>query len=931
MNESHAPVIVVAKVVHDMISGGLEAGATLAHYRVIAQLGAGGMGVVYLAADEHLKRNVALKILPDEVVNDESRLRRFKQEAQTASALNHPSIVTIYEIGTIECGGKERHFIAMELIEGRTLRELQPSRANLKKLLPPFIDVADGLSKAHAAGIIHRDLKPENIMITADGRAKIVDFGLAKLVPCEVQLSPDAPTAVLETGTGMVMGTVGYMSPEQVEARVADHRSDIFSLGCVLYEAVGGARAFRGTSAVDTLHQILHADPAPLHELNPAAPPDLIRVVHRCLAKDPDERFQSVKEVAIELRAILRDQIHDSAAVKPLFLKRQPRGLWKVALFAALVASALTAAAILLLPRQQPALSSYRFTPLETTPGYEGFPAWSPNGKTIAYVAEVDGVLQVFTRSLTSSQRTRITSQQRDCREPFWSPDGSRIYFISVAGNKDALWVVGAAGGSPEVVLRDVSSAAISPDGKRLALLRQTNEQGEFNLTLEFADGEGGKAQRFEHPDFVDQYITTGSIRFSPDGTKLGAWLYLGAVGVGGAAGNTGATRGFFEISIPAMQPRRRLEVLTSIPRSYPFSWLPDSRHIVFGGQVPGELGGTHLWLADTVSNRLEAVTATPGNEAYPSVSPDGKRIVFTTEDADFDLLEIPLNGSPVKPLLASSRVERIPVWAPDGGSFAFVSNRSGVEEVWLRSVKGDFERPIVSRGDFDDGLALIASLALSPDGQRIAYQRSGGNFRIWISSVAGGAPVLLNGKEFAYEDHPTWSPDGEWIAFVGYSEEGRRSRTFPKLMRKRVGLDDPPAVIAENVISAGGLKWSPTGEWIAYETAEGMTLVSPDGAKKRLLVEDSWHAFAWSKDGKTLYAIRSDEGLRIAAVRIDVGTGEERIVADLGIAPPTDHPFQGLSVAPDEKSMATSVVRLRGDLWIFEGWPAPRASLALP
>lgn len=903
-----------------MSATGLGTGAMLGHYRLIAQLGVGGMGVVYLAADERLKRNVALKILPDSLVHDESRLRRFMQEAQTASALNHPSIVTIYEIGTAREEETERHFIAMELIEGKTLRDLPLSRSGLKKLLEPFIDVAEGLAKAHAAGIVHRDLKPENIMITVDGRAKIVDFGLAKLLPFNIDSKASDVTAVLETAAGVVLGTVGYMSPEQVEARAADHRSDIFSLGCVLYESVSGVRAFAGTSAVDTLHQIVHADPAPLLEHNPEAPADLIRVIDRCLAKDPDERFQSVREVAIELRCILRQRPRESAAVKALPAKARPRRRWKIVLLAALIASAATTAALMLLPRPPAGLSSYRFTPLETTPGYEGFPRWSPDGKTIAYAGEAGGVLQVFTRSLSSSRRAQLTHQSRDCREPFWSPDGSRIYFISMAGQGDGLWVVGAAGGTPQVVLPNVNSAAISPDGKTLALLRGTLSGGEYTLTLEFANGAGGNARQYEHPGFRSRKISDGALRFSPDGTKLGAWLLTR---------DAGTAREFWEVSIPGMQPRRRLEVLGTIPRSYPFSWLPDNRHILFGGEVPGSLSGAHLWLADTVSNRLQPVTATPANEAYPSVSPDGKRIVFTTEDADFDLLDIPLNGTAVKPLLASSRVERFPAWAPGGGSFAFVTNRSGVEEVWLRSVNGDFERPVVSRSDFDDGQpALLSALAFSPDGQRIAYQRSGGNYRIWISSVAGGAPVPLNRQAFVFEDHPTWSPDGEWMAFIAYRDRSNLA-FFPSLMKTRVGIDAPPVGIAETVIAAAGMKWSPTGEWILCETAEGMTLVSPDGSIKRLLVEDSWYTFDWSKDGKAIYAIRSDEGLRIAVIKVDVGTGKESIIADLGVAPPTNHPFQGLSVSPDGKSLATSVVRLRGDLWLLEGWPEPRGRFA--
>lgn len=886
----------------------LESGTMLDHYRILAPLGAGGMGVVYLASDERLKRNVALKLLPDSLIRDESRLQRFTLEAQAASALNHPSIVTIYEIGMARDREHDRPFIAMELIDGKTLREQPLNRGNLKKLLGPFIEAAEGLARAHLAGIVHRDLKPENIMITDDGRAKIVDFGLAKLLPFQDELQGDDTTVAQRTAKGAVMGTVGYMSPEQVEARTIDHRSDIFSLGCVLYESVTGDRAFAGDSAIDILHMIVHTEARPVGEINSSAPDELIRVIERCLAKDPDERFQSVKEIAIELRGVLREKKERSQSRKRWTLRR--RLFAGTAILSAIAAAAL---AMTILSRTDPGLSAYRFTPLETTPQYEGFPAWSPDGKTIAYVTEVDGVLQVFTRSLTSTGRARITNQPRDCREPFWSPDGSRIYFISIAGSLDALWMVSAGGGAAQLVMPRVLTAAISPDGKMLAVLRE--EGAEYMASLQFANASGEDARKFEHRDFGNRTMSAGALRFSPDGRKLGAWLFTR----GG-----GAPREFWEISIPAMTPRRSLPALSAIPRSYRFDWLPDSRHIIFGGPVPGPLTGNHLWLGDTRSGRLQPLTATPAQESNPSVAPDGKRIVFTTEEADFDLMSISLVEDSMTPLLASARVERFPAWAPGSSMFAFVTDRNGSDEVWLRSTTGDFERPIVTSTDFSDGATtLIASIAFSPDGQRIAYQRGGGNYRIWISAVAGGPPLPLNQKRLSFEDHPTWSPDNEWMAFTATPDPSG----FPSLMKVRLGIDSPPTILLDRIVMSGDVKWSPTGEWIACERNDGITLVSPDGKETRLLSDSSWLTFDWSRDGKNLYAIRSDEALQIALIKIDVATGEETIVRELGPSPPANHPFQGLSIGPDAKSVATSMIRLRGDLWLVEGWKAPRST----
>jgi tetratricopeptide (TPR) repeat protein len=276
----------------------------LAHYEIRSLLGKGGMGEVYLAEDLRLHRKVALKVLPAEVVFNRDKMRRFEQEAQSAAALNHPNIAHIYEIGESE----NTHFIALEYIDGDTLRnKIHRDKAPLQKLLKYLLQVAEGLSKAHAAGIVHRDLKPDNIMITHDDYAKILDFGLAKLIePQKLFATTSTATTALHSLAGIIMGTAGYMSPEQARGRVneIDHRSDIFSFGCILFEAVTGQRAFVGESFIESLHRVVHESPPPIKKFNPSAPPDLQRIVRRCLAKDRDERYQTIKDVAIELKEI---------------------------------------------------------------------------------------------------------------------------------------------------------------------------------------------------------------------------------------------------------------------------------------------------------------------------------------------------------------------------------------------------------------------------------------------------------------------------------------------------------------------------------------------------------------------------------------------------------------------------------------------------
>ncbi|HXI75349.1 MAG TPA: serine/threonine-protein kinase, partial [Pyrinomonadaceae bacterium] len=289
----------------------LESGTKLGRYEIKSQLGAGGMGEVYLAEDSRLHRKAAMKILPTELATRKDRMRRFEQEAQAAAALNHPNIAHIYEIG--ESGGV--NFIAMEFVDGVTLREkIHQENTDLRKLLRFLQHAAEGLAKAHAAGIIHRDLKPDNIMVTRDGHAKILDFGLAKLIerpPVPGGDSSEVATAIMRQHStpGAIIGTVGYMSPEQAQGKISeiDHRSDIFSFGCILFEAATGKRPFEGDSAVKSLHMVVYEQPPPIVDLNPTAPAELQRIVNRCLAKDPDERYQSIKEVAIELKGLRRE------------------------------------------------------------------------------------------------------------------------------------------------------------------------------------------------------------------------------------------------------------------------------------------------------------------------------------------------------------------------------------------------------------------------------------------------------------------------------------------------------------------------------------------------------------------------------------------------------------------------------------------------
>ncbi|MEP7132459.1 MAG: serine/threonine-protein kinase, partial [Acidobacteriota bacterium] len=459
----------------------LSAGTRLGSYQILRPIGAGGMGEVYRARDTKLSRDVAVKVLPAALAADAERVGRFEKEARTASALNHPNIVTIYEIGQSD----GISFIAMELVEGKTLRELLAAGAlPLKKILALAAQAADGLARAHAAGIVHRDLKPENLMITKEGFVKILDFGLAKLVPGGFEDSGGSEQATMTRGTeaGTILGTVGYMSPEQASGEPADFRSDQFSLGAILYEMAAGKRAFERPTAAQTLSVIIEGEPEPLATVAPRAPNNLVWIVERCLSKDPEERYGSTKDLARDLAAI-RD--HSSISISAVEA-RGPRRL-RVSRIA-LAAGALSAAAVAALTffagqRLQARSDREAPPPPQTTLTFRrGFltgARFAPDGQTIVYSAAWDGKpSEIF--------MTRVGSS--DSRPLGIFPAG--ILAISSAGEMaislgcenrwepcfGTLARVPLAGGTPREVIEGVGSADWSPDGKDLAAIHHVEE-----------------------------------------------------------------------------------------------------------------------------------------------------------------------------------------------------------------------------------------------------------------------------------------------------------------------------------------------------------------------------------------------------------------------------------------------------------------------
>ena len=875
----------------------LEPGAHLGPYEIVSMIGAGGMGEVYRGRDPRLERDVAIKVLPGSFTLDADRRSRFELEARAAGGLNHPNIVAVFDIG-VHDGAL---YLVQELLEGATLRaKLANGPMPVRKALDYAVQAARGLAAAHAKGIVHRDLKPENLFVTRDGRLKILDFGLAKLVAAKSAAADatSAPTAAMGTEPGMVLGTAGYMSPEQVRGREVDPRSDLFALGAVMFEMVTGRRAFQGESSMDTMSAILKEEPAELTKLNPDLPAGVERIIRRCLEKDPEERFHSARDLAFALESLsAQPTVLSGVQPAPPAARPASRG-WALAAGVALAAliGGLFAGRTFFGRQKGEDLSAYRFTAVATEQGIKSSPAWSPDGRTIAYAAQVNSVFQIFTRGPDQPIPAQLTHSASDCDKPFWSPDNTRLFYMS----GESLWEVGAAGGEPEERLRGIDAAALSPDGKTLAFVRRV-----ANAISIWVQPVGGSQPRKLGSDIA---ATDVYLRFAPDGASIGLWLGAGA-----------GKLAFWQVSYPQGEAHRVFAAVSNIRGSYAtaFTWFPDSRHIVFSGaSIQGD--NNHLFLGDAKTGAIRPITAGLDGEADPSLSADGSRLAFTAAKNDQDIVEIPLDGSPMRNVLATSTVEHCPSWSPKGDQFAYAKQHNGMDEIWIHNIGDGSERPLITAASFREGKTdRVSEPRYSPDGQRIAFSRiAGGTYSTWVASAAGGPPVPLGVDNGLV---PTWSPDGGWIAYASIEPSGAG------LFKIASGGGGKPLMIVPagegnpNLVRA---QWSPRGDWIVWTGKRGLEVVSPDGSRRELLSgETGWQQVqGFSKDGATVFAIRSNQARHFVLESFDIATRREKVISDLG----PQVAMHAFSLAPDGKSFLTSLTRQTGDIWILDGFGKP-------
>ena len=875
-------------------------GDTLSHYRITAKLGAGGMGQVFRASDTRLSRDVAIKILPPTA--DENLHQRFTLEAQAASALNHPNIVAVYDVGKYD----GTPYIVSELVDGEPLRDLVArGPVPIRKLLDLATQIADGIAAAHAAGIIHRDLKPENIMITRDGRAKILDFGLAKQQARPNALSPtDETLAMTHTQPGLIMGTANYMSPEQARAAGSDYRSDQFSFGVILYEMVTGKQPFSRETTVQPMSAVLADDPPPIPP-GTKIPAPLRWIIDRCMAKDPQQRYGSTVDLYHDLRN-LRDHASEISLspAPPAPKKQTPRWIFPSVLALAALAAGYIFSRITVPDATD--ISSHKFTPIATEAYDEVTPTWSPDGKSILYSAEINGINQLFVRSLDSAMPVQITRGAKWCRMPFWHPKEPRVFFIA----NDELYSIALAGGEPELMIARVTAASISPDGKALVVMRKDPDKLQAGF-VEISSPPGSPTKKYLPAPFPgDTYFGGTLLQFSPDGSKVFF-----------AIKHLKGPPEYWLLPWPNSEakelPQRIFTSLTG--RIASFSWWPDSQRAIVSMSARYEDG--HLWLADTRRGLVHAITTGIGGETHASLSPDGSRIVYTEVNEDFDIVDVPFNDDPPRKVVTTSRREFSAVWSPVGMQFAYASDRSGPFEIWLKSTQEGWERPIVQNKDFDDGINSVTTcLAFSPDGGRIAYTRSTLEKNvIWISPISGGSAIRLSPDDGSGQFAPTWSPDGNWIAFL------QISGSSVHLVKTRVGGREAPIAIDRQMedLYLSNPRWSPKGDWITINTRKGFTVVSADGKTSRLLNKENYQRNAWSADGSLLYGMRLVQRETFLC-SIDPQTGVEKVLRKIGREIYFQDPIdigQTFALDPSGKSVMMSVKRSKSDIWMLEGF----------
>jgi serine/threonine protein kinase len=816
-------------------------GSRIGRYEIVARVGAGGMGEVYRARDTSLGRDVAVKILPPELTRDPARVERFMQEARAASALNHPHLTAIYEVGS-----EPLHYIAMELVQGKTLRDvLSAGRLEPKRALDCLLPVCDAIAAAHHTGVVHRDIKPENVMLADDGYIKVLDFGVAKLKPSV--LGGDDSTRPALTDAGAMVGTSGYMSPEQVRGEATDHRTDIFSLGCVLYECLTGSRAFDAPSAIERMNRVINDEPPPIVAHAAGVPSDLVRVVRKCLAKSADERYQTMKDLGVDLRDIRR-QIETGTTLSPPPV-REARSPGVLAALAVAVVAILALAGLIWYTRAPGAPPAPVSSPISiermTTSGTTIESAISPDGKYLAHVEAIGAEQSLWLREIESGQDRQIVPPgDFGYFGVRFSPDGREIYYTTRGAGHGGgrLSVIAREGGPSRAVLDGIlTPVTFAPDGRRMAFYRELYPDQESSaLMIADADGRNERvvASRRMPEAFSPGFFTSPS--WSPDGRLI----------VGAVRDRQAAIAKLIAFEPDTNGTRELLRSSDDITYTH---WLPDGSGIIYvvrGFVSLGALNG-QLWLKPFPEGDPRRITNDVVDYRQATTTKDGRTVTAVGQEFQGALYAVPLDGSSPR---------RIPSERYDGyqgvtqlrdGSLIVGSLVNGNSQVLRLSADGATRTVLTIDG-------ASAYPAVSPDESRVAMvSLRGGKIGVWIMHVDGSEQ-----RQLATIAAPNWlsfTPDGRHVICTSYGS------AVPSTWR--IPVDGGQAVEIARQFDRAVI--SPDGKWLggtysssvnAATTASVAAIIPLDGSAPPrtlgpLIAATGTGVVLWARDGSGLIA----------------------------------------------------------------------------